>query len=316
MYKVPLIFIILLFLMAGGLFFVLLKTKFAFSAENNLYGLLCLIVGVMMSLGGSAYFDRSPELSVTCYPNESGDPSQIQCRLENIGRKEAKDVVVGFNKMLPTGTEVFASADTGVQMDRARLLPDPNISPKYSDHVVAFFVKIPRIPPNSTVKFLVKTTNPDNIRAANQDIKIRSERFRILSEFISCVNALHPEDTRLLNIEAVKSGIIKSSIFFKPGNFSYENGSFPVNFIDEKEKTARAIHQDIYSRYKKECIDIFKKATEEFLAPVIRIETPNGDSTYATLPPYPKAIATFAVPFDQLKEGKLIKSSPRVPASY
>ena len=113
----------------------------------------------------------------------------------------------------------------------------------------------------------------------------------------------------------IHRGRLKRENFFNPGKYSYEKGRLPIRFITEREQFAAALNQDLYKRYKKEFIDVFK-GRSKFKAPVLRIITSGGESTYAIMPPYVGTYIDFAVRVLELKEKGAIFVQPPIPSSY
>jgi hypothetical protein len=70
----------------------------------GIVGLLVGIIGVLVNLAGLAYQERNPLVSVTCKPLNGWEPTRVECTVYNTGRREARDVYVSFNAMLPLDT--------------------------------------------------------------------------------------------------------------------------------------------------------------------------------------------------------------------
>jgi len=278
-------------------------------------GSLLTIIGILVSIIIALYQERSPEVSVECHPLPTGDPCVLECVVGNSGKKLAADVYVGFTKMLPLGTKVLASPEIRLQLIEAETLPDPTAMPGAAILLRAFAVHIPRVPPKTTVRFQVRTTDPDNQRAAEQALRIHNEVVKILRAFGERLTATKPEVAKVWDLDALIRARIKQENFFAPGKFSYEKGRFPVAFLTEVEERAVAVNQDFYTRYKGEFIDIYQNRPE-FKAPVVRIKTEEGDRTYARFPPYLKTYVDAQVPVRQLKEQGTVWVYPPVPESY
>lgn len=109
---------------------------------------------------------------------------------------------------------------------------------------------------------------------------------------------------------------MKEENLFTPAQLSYEKGRVTISSLTEEELLANAINQDLYAKYKKDFIDIYQ-GRPEFKAPVIRIKTTLGESTYAVFPPYVKTYVEMSVPIDEVKNagGTLALTVP-VPKSY
>lgn len=257
----------------------------------------------------------SSEVTVECRLLPEGKPSGLECVVHNSGQGEARDVYVGFNNMLPLGTRVFADPEIGAELVEAELPPDPEVSPYTAALTRAFAVRIPRVTPEDSVKFQVHTTDPDNQRAAQQVVRIRFEKQKILRAFGERITEVHPEEAKRWNLDVLISENVKRENFFTPGFFSYEKGRLPVDFLTEEEQLAAAVNQELYSRYKSEFIDIYQNRPE-FKAPVVRIKTSEGIRTYAIFPPYLKTKILGTVSMKTLRERGRVHVYPPVPESY
>jgi hypothetical protein len=86
--------------------------------------------------------------------------------------------------------------------------------------------------------------------------------------------------------------------------------------LSESERLAQAINQDLYARYKKEFIDIYQ-GRPSFKVPVIRIKTSEGESTYASFPPYIPTCLEMVVSKKEVKQaGGALNLPIPVPQSY
>jgi len=273
------------------------------------------VLGILITIGIFFYQERSPVIDVSAHPVFDGVPNIIECKVTNSGKKQVENVYVGFNRALPIDTVVRAAPEIGAELIESESLPDPHLMPNEALLLKAFAIRIPRISAGDTITFQVVTTNPDNERAAKQVLKIRPENFKVITDFIKEVGNKYPETTSRLDIETLKSARIKKENFFAPGQFSYEKGRFPISYVTEKEQVISAINQDIYSRHKKEFIQVFKNRPE-FKAPVLRIKTTNGQSTVGIFPPYIKTSVTFRASRKELEEKQEIMMNPPVPDSY
>jgi len=229
--------------------------------------------------------ERQADVDVRCDPDEQGGPEKLLCSVENKGTVEARNLIVSFAYLYPTDTVVQASAELGIRIEATDRLFDPTDSPSAARVLTAFVVHIPRVAPKDRFRFTLRTTNPDNLRAARQVIRIRKEIADILQKFGDRLAKVHPYEAQNWKFKDVISARIKEDNFYTPRIFSYEKGRFPVAYFTEEETYANAINADLYARFKKEFIDIYQNRPK-YLAPVIRIKSPNGDSTYASSPPY------------------------------
>lgn len=275
-------------------------------------GIVGMLIGVLIAV----IQGRSPDVSVECKLDPNNDPSCIECTVFNKGLAEAKDVYVGFNNMLPLDTTIFFLPELGLELHEANLPPDPNILPHVAHLTKAFSVRIPRVARKSEITFQVKTINKDNIRAANQVLRIREEIINILTTFGERLSLYHSEEYSKWDAPTIIQARIKQENFFTPGKFSYVNGQFPVVFISDDDELALAANQDLYSKYKKEHVDVFS-SSKEFKAPVLRIKTPRGESAYAIFPPYVNTFTeVMIVPLNEISKKGSISIAPPVPESY
>ena len=273
------------------------------------------VIGIIVAVLVVFYQDREPNLDIRCFLDESADPSRIHCEIINSGREQARNIILSFNNLLPIETKIFAKPELGLSLNASESIPNPQKHPELAKLTTAFIVKIPRVSADDKITFVLGTINDDNLRAAKQVLRIRSRIREVLIEFYSKLRNAHPEETQNLVIDDILSERLKKENFFNPDKYSYEKGRFPIRFITEKEQFADAINQDLYKRYKKEFIDVFK-GRSKFKAPVLRIVTSGGESTYAIMPPYVGTYIGFAVPVSELKEKGVMVMQPPIPSSY
>lgn len=272
------------------------------------------VIGVLVTIIIFLYKERAPILSAECHPLPNGVPHMIECTVRNAGRKDAKDVFIGFTNMLPAGTRLFAPPDMAAELIPADLLPDPQMAPIEAAVRQALSVRLPRVPAKSSTTFQLATTHSDNERASEQVVRIRKEMVAVLKAFGERLGA-HPQEASKWKISDVISAHVKRQLFFSPGYLSYEMGRVSVAFLTADEEVAEAVNQELYSRYKAEFIDIYQ-GRPEFKAPVVRIETPTGLATYAVFPPYIRTFVRGQVSLKEVREQRAIIVYPPVPDSY
>ena len=273
------------------------------------------IVGIIFALLLVLYQDREPDLDVRCFLDDSADPSRINCEIVNSGREEAQNVILSFNNMLPLETKIYAKTEIGLSLSASESIPNPQKHPELAKVTTAFLIKIPRVSADDKITFTIATTNNDNLRAAKQVLRIRALIKEVLNEFYDNLEKAYPEEMVNIVVNDLLNERFKTENFFNPAKYSYKEGRFPVNFISEQERIAAAINQDLYARYKKEFIDVFK-GRSKFKAPVLRIMTSDGESTYAIMPPYVGTYIDYTVSFSELKEKGTLMVQPPVPSSY
>lgn len=273
------------------------------------------LIGIIATFLVVIYQDREPNVDVRCFLDDSADPSKIYCQIINSGRAEARKIIVSFNNLLPIETNIFSEPELGITLHEVDSPPNPQKYPKYAKMMTAFLVKVPRVSAGDTISFTVATVNNDNLRAAKQVRKIRKPIKQVLTEFYSKLKVAHPGETKGVLVDDILRERMKRENFFNPDRYSYEKGRFYVNFFTESEKSAAAINQDLYARYKKDFIEVFK-GRSKFKAPVLRIKTSGGEGTYAIMPPYVGTYVEFAVSISELKEKGMMTVQPPVPRSY
>jgi hypothetical protein len=265
--------------------------------------LIGVVLGGFFDLGAVLYQERSPSLETLFHMGEGGDPSTLVCIIRNSGRAEAKDVFLSFHNMLLLETKLLASSELGLTMLEAEAPPDPSEHPSEARLQKAFAVRIPRIAPKDTLSFQVITSNNDNRRAAKQRMRIREEEFRVLVAFIDRVSTTYPNEVKKWSKDEVINAHIKDGSFFTPAYLPYESGRIPVSILTDSERLAKAVNQDLYTKYKKEFIEVFQGGSV-FKSPVIRVKTSQGESTVAMFPPYINTYIESSVAVDQLLKSK------------
>lgn len=248
-------------------------------------GIILTICGILITLIIFYTQERYPVLHAKCDVIKNGDPCTIECTVINSGRAEAKDVILSFNNMFPLQTRIFAESELGITITEAAILPNPQFYPNLANSQRAFIVKIPRITPKDPIKFRISTTHPDNQRAGKQIIRIRKEIKNILNEFGNRLKKEYPQEAEKWDINHVINARIKEENFFLPAKVSYEKGRVDIEYFSEEEKIAKSINQDLYSKHKKEFIDVYQDR-QEFKAPVICFKATNGEGALAIFPPY------------------------------
>ena len=137
----------------------------------------------------------------------------------------------------------------------------------------------------------------------------------MLRAFGERLSKTSPEGAKRWDFDVVLRAQIKNENFFTPAQLSYEKGREGISSLSEEERLGNAVNQDLYVRYKKQFIDIYQ-GRPEFKAPVIRIKTTGGESTYVSFPPYVKTYVEMAVPVDEIKKAETLNVSIPVPRSY
>lgn len=276
--------------------------------------ILSLVISALLAILIVMYQDRSPDVTAVCGVPPDGDPSNISCTVSNSGRKEAREVSVSFNSMLPVGTVVANSPEYATKIEEATTPPDPFLSRPLADSTKAFSVQITRVLPHHLINFTVSTVDADNLRAGKQSVYLSQIGERILLRFWDKLRTAHPDRFSELDTNLVLQAEAKQRSFFLPALVSFELGSRPVTFLTDSEKEALAIHADLYARFKSEFIDLFRG--RQYNAPVVRIKTVGGDSTYAIFPPYISTIMVAPLPMDSLIREGQASIRPPIPRRY
>jgi hypothetical protein len=276
---------------------------------------LIAILGIVASIALAVYQEREPTVDVACNLVEGNDPSKLECKVANTGRSEARDLIISFTRMLPLGTQVEGPPEFSLSLKPVDSPPDPATDPRTAELTTAFVVIVSRIAAHDQFSFIISTVDPDNKRAAGQLQRIQDESKRILNDFGERLAKVNPTDAHRWHDNDVLSAYRKRQCFFSPARYSFEAGRRDVLFLSEHELLAEALNADLYPRYKTRFIDIYQNRPE-FLAPVIRIVTKTGDSTYAIYPPYVRSYVTMGVHADALWEQGSIFLRPPVPKEY
>lgn len=279
------------------------------------YVVILAIIAILIPVFIFSFQERHPSLDVKYDVLKNGNPCALTCIVSNTGRKEARDAIMSFNNMLPVQTKVFAKPELGITLIESEILPNPRLYPELAKNQKAFAIKIPRIAPRDTIIFQIRTIDNDNERAGNQIIRIHKEIISILNDFGDRLARYHPDEAIKWDINSVINARIKEENLFSPAKLYYEKGRKDIEYFTEKEKEAQAINQDLYIRFKKEFIDIYKERPK-FKAPVIRIKTSNAESTYAIFPPYLDTYLDVTVSLKELKQKGEMAVYPPVPDSY
>ena len=274
-----------------------------------------LFVTVIIALSVGWWQIREPFILVECDVLPDGNPSILECTVTNTGRGEAKDVLLAFTSFLPLDTGIEASPELGISILETEAPPHPEFFPNLMSIQRAFVVSVPRVPARGKIQFRVRTTNPDNVKASQQIMRLRNKIAKVIHEFGGRVTESYPEVSSGWVFNDVFGARVKKENLFNPGKYSYENGSFAIRYLTEAEETADALQQDLYSRFKPEFIEVFAGGPR-YKAPVIRIYTNNGEDTYAIFPPYIKTgiMTSFSVK-ELMEKGEVSIRAP-VPENY
>lgn len=273
------------------------------------------LLGIGATLAVAVYQERQPRVDVACRLVEGDDPAQLECAVANIGRGEARDLNISFATMLPVGSQVVGPPEFVLSLRPVDSPPDPMTDPRTAALTTAFVITVPRIAAGDRLSFRIFTADPDNKRAAAQLQRIQAETKRILNDFGERLAKTNPTDAQRWHVDSVWSAHRKRDCFFSPAKYSFEAGRRDVSFLSEDELLAEAVNADLYPRYKARFVDIYQDRPE-FHAPVVRIVTKAGDSTYAIYPPYVRSYVDMAVPPDALQQQSSMFLRPPVPKQY
>lgn len=272
------------------------------------------VVSILVAIAIALTRNLAPQLT-TIFSSPGDDPTALDCDIQNDGRGIARDVFLTFGRILPVGTELFADPELRAEILESDTPPDPAATPATAALQRAFSVKIPRIAPKDRIRFQVRTTDPDNIRAAEQIRRIRAEIEKVIHEFGLRLRAEYSSLPLPWEEKLIVRGRIKDECFFSPLRLSYDRGRYPITALTEEEALARAHCQDLYARFKSQFLDIFQ-GRPEFVAPVVRIKTREGERTMGIFPPYVSTYMNASVPVTDLKQKGALLIYPPVPTSY
>ena len=273
------------------------------------------VAGIAATVVVAVYQEKDPRVEVQCGLVAGGDPAQLDCSIVNTGRREARDLTVSFTKMLPLGTQVVAAPELALRLQPVDSPPDPEADPRTAALTTAFVVVVPRVAAGDRLSFRLATADADNKRAAAQLQRIQSEVRKVLDDFGQRLSEANPADARRWRVEDVWTAHQKRACLFSPAKYSFEAGRRDVSFLTESELLAEAVNADFYTRYKTRFLDIYQNRPE-FRAPVIRVSTKDGDSTYASYPPYLRTYVDVAVPVSALPQKGPVVVRPPVPKEY
>jgi hypothetical protein len=293
----------------------LIGSRYCFLHQDPGSWLVGFLVGVLITGVQTWYQGASPLVSVNCTVPQDGDPSRIDCSVDNHGRAQATDIVVGFNHALPVDTKVAADPELALSIHPVDALPDPHLHEEVARITTAFSVRVPRVSSGDSVRFAVYTDNPDNRRAANQLLKIREVQHKILESFTRALSEKFPKETETWDLSKVWAARLKADSFFMPGKFSYQNGRHPVQLLSEEEERAKAAGDEIYRKFKPRLAQLWQDRPS-FVAPVVRVRTNQGEGTYAIYPPDVKTCVIMTVPYNTLLERGTVTLYPPIPTSY
>lgn len=288
--------------------------------DSYVYGAILTLLGIISALLFGLYWQRDPFIRVICRLLADETPSGIVCEIHNESSVEARDVIVGFNGFMPVETRLITETEIGASIREVDVLPDPNIYTADTASLMrSFSVHIPRVSRRSLVSFRLQTENDDNVRAAAHVIRIRKEIENVLTEFGNKLKKSHLKEASDLNTQELMNAKVKEECFYKPGSYSYSRGNFLIEFLSESEEFAESLHSDLYKKFKKDHLEVFQDRPR-FLAPVLRIKTPQGKSTYAVMPPYISTSVLFEYAVSELEDarakGEALKVPIPVPEDY
>lgn len=273
------------------------------------------LLGILLALAQTWYQGASPFIQVQCDPTTDEDPSRLDCHISNTGRAEARDVIVGFNHLLPLDTKVSAAPELAITLFESPTPPDPTAHPIAAANDLAFSIKAPRIASHDKVSFQLYTSHEDNRRAAEQLMRIRTVQKAILKDFTADLVSKFPNESKDWNLEVLNAFHAVDGNFFRPGRFSYEHGRFPVRRLSEEQEKAKAKDDELYERFKPKLIKAWKDRPA-FLSPVVRIRTSKGNSTYAIYPADVETCVDMVVRVSDLTIAGRLAIYPPVPTNY
>lgn len=272
-------------------------------------------VGIALTI----YFRRRSPNLVVSFSVPEGDPARLVCDIENNGGAQARDVVVAFGGTLPLATRLYANAELGAEL--VEVEKPPQIAGPVAQALRKnFSVRIPRVAARDRVQFELHSEDSDNGRASEQTRRMRVEAGARLHEFGLRVLGESLDLGKLWDTDLIMDALVKKQCFFSPIRLSYERGRFEITILSDNERLADAHHSDLYSRFKRSFADIFEGGSE-YVAPVIRVSAPGGQTTVAIFPPYVNASLLMTVTADQLPvvpPGQIgeFTMAPPVPDSY
>lgn len=274
------------------------------------------ILGIIITIAIFLYQERAPKLNVICRLKEDNDPSIIECEIINSGRAEASGLSIGFRRWMPYGATIVAAPEYGLELTKSLVSRDiADMFPTYAENILAFAVKVPLVPKKSSVKFSLVAADEDNLRAAKQLTKIKEIASDRLSKFTTRLLDKYLLGMPTFRIDMLINGEAKRAALFSPSDFLCEQGKLPIQFISEEEDLALRIHQDIYSQFKKDNMDIFDGSIQ-LQAPVIKVSTSQGYSTVAIMGAYVSTYVLSSFVVSDVAKGEPVKIPFEIPEKY
>ncbi len=259
-------------------------SKYCFFHQDPSAWIIGFILASLLSICIAVYQTKEPNISVRCETVENGSPDKLICFVDNTGRGEAKEIYIAFTEFIPIDTEVISPPEVNAKLILVKSPPDPNLYPDLSKITTAFSIYIPRVSAKDSISFKVQTTNKDNIKTAKHTLNIKMETERVLKRFGKLLSMKYPIDYEKWDMQGVISMWIKRANFFSPYKYSYRRGRFNVDFISDFDVAANAINNDLFKKHKDEFKDVFFK--NEFIMPIIKYLSVNGERTYSKIHPY------------------------------
>jgi hypothetical protein len=241
----------------------------------------------------------APSVTVSCHLSEKQSPCELYCSIKNAGLEAAHDASVGFADILPVQTKL-QSDFARVQMEKSDTLPvlDPNRL--RFEGIQAFTVRVPIVPPRSSISFVLWTEDENNRKACEQTERIRDIQRSVFKKFLEAVQVSGlAKDSHPPDLDLVMSGEAEEDALFVPKDVISDRGRNPVEFITPREAKALSQFRELYPALRPEFKKIFDESGE-CVAPVFTVEQKGGQSTaiirFGSLDPFLYADAVFRLP--------------------
>lgn len=240
------------------------------------------ITGLVASFLIAWFFDKKADINVSCFSTENNYCS-MECIAENRGRKQAINTKISFSYLLPKDTEVITEDSIyDISLNILKYIPDPNFFP---DADKIFNVLIPNIPPKKEVKFIIHTTDKNNIKACEYLAQLMEKQKEIIKSFGEKLVLNYPELYEVWNSDNIINARVKKANLYRPSEVIFEEDIRKVNFLTDEENNVYDRSIELTNKYKG-----LINFIETYNLPVISIETSDGDRLLQIFPLYFKFI--------------------------
>jgi hypothetical protein len=221
---------------------------------------------------------RAEQVLARCDLSQAESPCELHCSIENQGSVAAHEASIGFVGTLPINTQLSGDPDTRVRFERSDSLPVPDPFGHVAADVQAFSVRVPIVPPRSTISFSLWTSDENNRKACEQQVRIQQIRRDIVNDFLQAVEATGKvKSSEMPDLNLAMSAEAKGHPLFKPQNVSSDLGRSSVQLITPEEALAHSKLNDIAERFQAQ-YPRFLHTGQQCMMPVYTVEQSGGKS--------------------------------------